>query len=328
MSRPRQSTALRAAFAAWLLGLLWVLPAFAQAGRVLIDDPDGLFGDGSAVRQAAERLADEGADVIVVGIREAGTGAAAAEASLDQRLRTLGVADDHRTLRGNQIVFFVSPESQYDAIFAVPRYRPQLEQALARIRREQMQPRYTTGDYAGGMVAGIDAVRTTLNPPTSPVVWIGAGGAVAAAAGAAGVSSLRKRRAVAETLGSAKGRMEEARRAAGVALADLGARVATAREKARFDKISYSAADTAGITERQTEGETRFAQAQSAFDAAEETHTTLTRPTVADYEALAANYADARRLAQESLQAIEQAEHMRLALDNAGAPATGETRAL
>src|ERR687886_812187 len=96
-----------------LLCLLTALPVFAQSGRVLIDDPDHLFGDGSAVRAAAQRLASEGADVVVVGVRNAGSNPTAAQSYIDNQLRKLGVAQSTRALQGNEIVFFVAPQPGY-----------------------------------------------------------------------------------------------------------------------------------------------------------------------------------------------------------------------
>ena len=316
----------------WLIAVLlswtWALPVLAQSGRVLIDDPERLFGDRSAVRDAAQRLAAEGADVIVVAVQDAGVGSEAGRDYLDSRLRRLGVADGLNRVGGNQIVFFVTPQPGYDAIVLASRYRAKLDPVLQQIRLEQMRPRFQRNDFSGGMVAGIDAVRTTLNPPTSPVVWVAGGAVAAAAAGAAVAPALRKRRAASEALAAARKRMEEARSAAGVAIADLGQRVEAAQEKAQYDRVSYAPADAERITERQRYGESLFARAQAAFDEAEEAHIALARPAAADYDRLAATYRDAERLATEAALPIEEAERIRAALDSGVSPSTGATRRL
>ena len=308
-----------------LLCFLSVGPAFAQAGNILIDDPDRLFGDGAAVRAAAQRLANEGADVIVVGVGDAG---ADAQRYIDNRLNELDVAPSTKALRGRQIVFYVAPRPGFDGLYFVSAYRDELQPVFRQIVTEQMRPRFTREDYSGGMVAGIDAVRTTLNPPPSPVPWIVGGTVATGAAGFAAAGAIRRRKAAAETLATARKRMEEARRAAGVAIADLGQRMTLAREKAQYDKLSYAPADVERITERQRRGEEQFAQAHTAFDSAEEAQQALTNPTVADYESLAAKYLDAQRLAEEAAQSIGEAEQMRAALDASGVQNTGATRRL
>ncbi len=311
-----------------LLCWLWAAPAWAQAGRVLVDDPDRLFGDGSAVRSAAQRLAGEGADVVVVGVRNAGVDGAAAQRYIDNRVQQLGIAQSTHELHGNQIVFYVAPKPGYDGVYFVSRYKDKLQPVYRQIITQQMRPRFTQEDYSGGMTAGIDAIRTTLNPPTSPVVWVGAAVAGLAIIVVVARPMLLRRRIAADQLSSARGRMDEARRAAGVALADLGQRVSTARDKAQYDKISYSAGDAARITDLQTRGEALFADAQSAFDAAEQARTEANRPSAADYDSIAQKYANAQQLAQEAMQPIEEAERIRATLDKAGAPSTGQTQRL
>jgi hypothetical protein len=139
---------------------------------------------------------------------------------------------------------------------------------------------------------------------------------------------LQQRKAAADALSSARSRVEEARRAAGVALADLGRRVTAAREKAPYDKLSYSATDAARIADLQTRGEALFTEAQSAFDSAEQARTEASSPSAADYEALAQKFLDVQRLAGEAARPIEEAEQTRATLDAAGAPSTGPTQHL
>jgi hypothetical protein len=184
-----------------------------------------------------------------------------------------------------------------------------------------MIPRISTEDYSGAVVAGIDAVRNTLNPPTSPVVWVAGGALAVGAAGAVAVPAVRRRKATAEALAKGRRRMEEARTAAGAALADLGRHVTMAREKAQYDRISYDAADAARIGGLQQRGESLFTEAQSAFDAAEEARSEQPNPTASDLEALAARYDEIRRTAEVAREPIVEAERMRAALDAAGASA-------
>ena len=315
-------------FAALLLACLWALPVLAQERRVVVDDPDRLFGDGEAVRAAAERLAAEGVDVVIIAVQDAGPNPAAAERYLGGRLDELGIASGGGALRGDQIVFFLAPRPGYDGLYYVSRFKTQLDPAAERIRAEQMRPQFTRGDFAGGLVAGLDAVRNTLNPPTSPV-WIaaltalGLGGAWAVAAPA-----VRRRRASADALAAARKRMEEARGAAGVVIADLGQRMELAQDKAQYDRVSYSSADAQRIADRQSRSQELFARAQAAFDGAEEAQIATPRPSAADYDRAAAQFREAQRMAEEAGEALAQAEGMRASLDSAGPPATGKTTRL
>lgn len=300
-----------------VLAVFWLLPAFAQSGSVRIEDPDGLFGDGAVVEAAARRLADEGAEVVVLGARNAGADAEDAQRYLDQQLAELDIAPSSSALRGNQIVFFVAPQPGFNGIYFVSLYNEKLQPVYREIIVEQMQPQFTRGALATGMAAGIDAVRTTLNPPTPPVVWISGAALAVAGAGAVAVPALRKRKTALEALTAAHQRMEEARRAAGVAIADLGRRVHVAQEKAQYDTISYARAEVAHITADQRRGEQLFGAAQSTFDAAEEGRTALEKPAAADYDRLAEQYVEAERLAQEAAEPIERAEQVRATLDRA-----------
>ena len=113
--------------------------------------------------------------------------------------------------------------------------------------------------------------------------------------------------------------MEEARRAAGVTIADVGRRIEPAREKAQFDEVSYDPAEAERIKLWQGRGEALFAQAQAAFDAAEEAQIATAPSTAGDYDTLAQKFLDAQRLAGEAAGPIEEAERMRAILDSSKA---------
>lgn len=319
----------RPASYAQLLGLLlavaWLVPALAQSGSVRIVDPDQLFTDSSAVEAAARRLAAEGADVVVVAARNAGRDAEDAQRYLDEQLAELDIAPTSSALRGNQIVFYVAPQPGFSGIYYVSGYNAKLQPVYQQIMTERMQPQFTRGALAAGMVAGIDAVRTTLNPPTSPVVWVGGGALALAGAGMVAGPALRRRKAAATALASARQGMDQARREAGVAIADLGRRIGTAQEKARYDALSYGPAEVEHIGAEQSRGERLFHAAQSAFDTAEEASIALEKPTAADYIRVAAQYREAQRLADEAVAPIERAEQVRARLDGVGGAPRGRT---
>jgi hypothetical protein len=295
--------------------VLLVTPVAAQGGSVLIDDPDTLIADRAAVETAANRLVAEGVDVVMVVVENAGTTPADAQMYLDNRLDQLGVANNSKTLRGNQIVFYVAPTPGFDGIYYVSQFKAKLDPVYRTVIAEQMRPRFTQGDFGGGMIAGIDAIRTTLNPPASPLPWVVGGAVAVGVAGAAAVPALRKRRAAGETLASTRTRMEQARGAAGVALADLGREVNDARDKAKFDKVSYRPDDVVRLSQLQAEAESRFAQAQAAFDAAEEAQIAESQPAAEHYDVVASKFAQAQTLATEAAEMMAEVDMLRAELD-------------
>ncbi|CAA9376230.1 MAG: hypothetical protein AVDCRST_MAG93-8843, partial [uncultured Chloroflexia bacterium] len=303
-----------------VLLVLWAstqtLPLLAQNRAPIIDDPDRLFGDGSAVRSAALRLAGEGADVVVIAVRNAGRDTTAAQEYLNRRLNELGIATQYRSLRGKQIVFFLATQPGYHSIHYVSSYRPQLDPVYRGIATNDMQPLFTRDEWSEGMVAGIDAVKNTLNPPTPRAVPITLGVVGVLAVCAVIAMFVLRRRAVSNARSAARQRVDQARRAAGVAIADLGRRVHAAQEQARFDEVSYGQENAVRIATIQARGERLFAQAQAAFDAAEE-RTSGDELSPENHASVIAEYGEATRLVQEATGPIEEAEQRRLSLDRA-----------
>ncbi len=314
------------------LWLILGLPARAQTGSVRVEDPDGVLGAGAAtVRQAAEQLAETGAQVIVLTAgSSAGPSAASADQYLDAFLAQNNLASSRTQLQPDQIVFFVARDARQTSLRFGQRWIDTLEPVEGRIQAEQMNPRFASGDIPGGLVAGIEAVRTTINPPapSRAPLYVIAGVLALTAVGVIAVPALRKRRAAAESLAAARERAEKARREAGVAIADLGRLVETAQAKAQYDRISYGASDVRRLQTLQSGGLQLFQQAQAAFDAAEEQQQATAKPTVAEYDAIAIRYGQARNLALQATDAIREAEQLRAQLDARGAPSTGATTRL
>jgi hypothetical protein len=311
------------------LWLLLATPILAQAGSVRLEDPDGLLGGGAAsVRDAAQRLANEGAEVIVlVAGRAAGTTRDSADNYLNQFLSENNLAPSFTQLRPNQVVFFVAPQAQQTALRFGQRWIEQLRPAERNIQQQQMNPRFVAGDLAGGLVAGIDAVHTTINPSNLPYYIIG-GALAVTAIGAIMFPLIHKRRVAAESLAGARERLEQARRAAGGAIADLGQLVRTAQEKARFDQYSYSRQDAERVQTMQANGLQLFQQAQAAFDAAEEQQNAKSSLNVNDYAAITSGYAESQQLAERATAVIREVEQLRVELDARGTPSTGATTRL
>lgn len=325
----RRSRLLVLVFSLWLV---LSAPVRAQSGAVRVEDRDGVLGGGAgAVREAAQRLAESGAQVIVlVAGSSAGTSAASADQYLDTFLAQNNLAPSREQLSPDQIVFFVARDARQTSLRFGQRWLNALRPEERTIQAEQMNPRFANGDIPGGLVAGIDAARTTINPPPpSRVPLYVIGGVLAATAfGVVAVPVLRKRRAAAETLAGSRARAEKARREAGAAIADLGQLVETAQAKAAYDRISYATTEVQRLQSMQGSGLQLFQEAQAAFDAAEEQQRASSSPTVADYEAIASQYEQARGLAVRASETIREAEQLRAELDARGTPSTGGTRRL
>ena len=312
------------------LWLLLALPALAQTGDVRVEDPDNLLGaQANSVRAAAERLAGEGAQVIVVAAgQSAGTTPESALQFLDALLTRNNIASSSSQLKPNQIVFYVARDAQRTSLFYGSRWKETLDPVLGSIQSQQMDPRFASGDLAGGLVAGIDAVRETINPPTPTAVYLIGGALAATAAGAVAVPALNKRRASATALETARERMREARRAAGAVIADLDRLVEQAQAKAAYDKLSYSQNNVEQLQSLQAKGIQLFREAQDIFAAADDQHELKANPTIKDYDAVVAQYQQSQTLAQQASGAISEAEALRAQLDAQGTPSTGPTTRL
>ncbi len=317
--------------AAVLLGI-WLsiaAPAAAQAGTVSILDPDGLLGsEAASVNEAAQRLAATGADVIVLaGGPSAGTDEQAARQFLNQLLVNNGIAPSVDELQPNQILLYVARDAQITGILFGTRWRETLDPVWRNIMNEQMNPAFSRGDIPGGLVAGIDELRTTISPPPpnrTPLYVLGATLLVAAILFAT-FPLIRRRREAATAVAGANRRLEQARREAGAALADLGQLVQAAEDKAQFDRVSYSAADIERLNELQSRGIGSFRDAQAAFDEAEEQRATNAPTITADIEALAGRYRGVQEQVKASIGPIREAEQLRSELDARGIAQTGAT---
>jgi hypothetical protein len=312
------------------LWLLLTVTALAQTGSVRVDDPDNLLGGQTgSVQQAAQRLADEGAQVIVVAAgASAGSSDASADTFLDSFLTRNNIAPSSRQLNPNQIVFFVARDAQRTSLLYGQRWKETLNPVFQSIQNQQMNPRFAQGDLAGGLVAGIDAARTTINPPTPTAVYLIGGALALTAVGAVAMPLVQKRRVSASARMAAQDRMQQARKTAGAAITDLARLVEQAQAKAQYDRISYAQNNVERIQSLQTRGMQLFREAQDAFSAAEEQQRAKATLATADYEAIAAHYARAQEVAQEARTTIGEAEELRAQLDAQGTPSTGGTTRL
>ncbi|HEX6291306.1 MAG TPA: TPM domain-containing protein [Herpetosiphonaceae bacterium] len=311
------------------LWLLLILPALAQAPGVQIEDPDTVLGSQESVRRAAQRLADEGARVIVVAAGpSAGQTPSQAEQFLDALLARRNIAPNSGQLQPNDILLYVARDARWTLLLYGQRWKDNLDPVFQSIQVEQMNPRFASGDLAGGLVAGLDAVRTTINPPVPTVVYLLGGALVLTVIGVVAVPLLKKRRVSADALAAARERMQQARKTAGAAIADLDRLVEQAQAKAEYDRISYSQGNIERLQSLQAKGIQLFHEAQDAFAAGDDQQEAKAVLAIADYDAISAHYARAQEIARQASAAIGEAESLRAQFDAQGTPNTGPTTRL
>lgn len=308
---------IRLAAAAALL-LLLAAPALAQ-GQVLIRDPGGRL-DQAAVREAARPLVNRGATVAIYFVDRGGPD------DLVERLVDDGLARGDSALLSNVIAIYVAfaPENYSNITFG-----DQWSDALAVndnyevIRRGDLNPGLSDGDFTRGVTTALAAIDeaiasppvpgggTNINFDPTPIV-LGVGGL--AAAGVGGVVLVGRRRA-ARARANAQGRLKEAREAAGALIADLGRRFRDAAEKAKFDKVSYSADDVTRVQGLQQRATGAFVKVQEQFDDVGEQLNRHEKPTNEQLLQAATGYDQVTAGAQGVSEQLGQVEALRRQLD-------------
>ena len=163
-------------FSASLIALLLlsVLPfsAFAQsADQTLVIDDAQIFGDKiKDVEAAASQLLVRGADIRVRTILTYGSAANLDqyEERLEQRSPSWLGADGN--LKNNLIVLIVSLEERQMGIYYGSSWNSLLEPNWKRIQTDIMGPRFQDGDYAGGVISGLEEILRliqTKSPSTT-----------------------------------------------------------------------------------------------------------------------------------------------------------------
>lgn len=320
---------------AWLL--LVVSPALAQQGRLTIEDETGQL-DRAAVEAAAAPLLRRGANVGVFLIERGGENDALA------RYRRAGLASGSDVL-ADTIAIYVSFDPRYSEIAHGDRWNAALStnDNSEIIRQNQLNPGLASGDYTAAVVNTFTAVeRSIVQPPTpsggttvinegdevnvdfTPLVVGGAGIAALALGGPAVYRSYRRRRQEREIFERARSRAEEAKRKAGSAIADLAQELQAAREKAAFDRVSYSAADTEHLAQLHAAAEERFVAAQERFSSANESLALNKAPTAQQYEEVAGVFDGVAQMVEEARAPLAEAEARRAELDRLNQAAPGE----
>ncbi len=245
--------------------LLLAVPALAQ-GQLLIRDPGGRL-DRGAVERAARPLLKRDANVAIYIVDSGGPD------DFTERLVDDGLARADGAFRSGTIAIYVAVNDRYSEI----RYGDRWSDALSVndnaevIRQGDLNPGLSDGDFTRGVTTALTAIEAAIvNPPVpggglnidpTPIV-VGLGGL--AALGAGGFALARQRRA-AKARAAAQQRLKDAREGAGTAIAALGQRFNAAAEKAKYDRVSYAAADVERLDKLQGAASARFVAVQGRF---------------------------------------------------------------
>jgi hypothetical protein len=316
-----------------LLLFVLALPVLAQGSLIYHDDASKL--NRSRVQQAAAPLISRGASVAAYTV-ESGN-----ETDFQQRLQQDGLADNSGGINPNTIAIYVSYSPRYSAIRFGDRWNAALNtnNNYESIRTSQLNAGLQANDATGGFVNAFSAIdRAIANPPTAgggttvnvgsgtflPIVLLVIFLVVLFVAGPLLWRSYSKRRAATQAFDKARQAAEEARRQAGIAIADMGQAVKDARDKAQYDKLSYTPADVEQITRTQRQAEELFANAQEQFDQIGEALAAKRTPAQEDYTSSAQAYSAVAKTTADAQALLAQAEARRAELDKVNAAAPGE----
>lgn len=306
--------------------LLLVVPALAQ-GNLIVEDETGNL-DRRQIEAAADPLLDRGATVAVYMVQQGD------DADFRQRLQRDGLVRGDGLARTEMIAIYVSLNPRYSNI----RFGEDWNAALAvndnfdNIRLTQLNPALASSNFTQGYVDALRAIDQAIASPPRPgggteinvnfipivlgvfillglfVTW--------------GVFS--RRRSAARALAAARQRMEEARRAAGAAITDMGRQLQTAREKAEYDRVSYTPADVERLAQTQGEVEAQFVTAQNRFDDVNEALEQRATPTIPHYDEATQGYTQVAQMVTALRGRLEEINQTRVELDQLAQRAPGE----
>lgn len=160
----------------WLIFAVFAgcaLPTAAWAVNcdAVVDDRAGIFGSRvEAVREAAQRLENNGAEVRVLTMDDLG-GAANLDqykAEVQQYCASWRAADGG--MKNNLIVFMVSVRERKSGLYYGDLWRRQLDSAWPAILADEVNPRFRDRNFAGGIASGFDAVNRLIDASRAPPV--------------------------------------------------------------------------------------------------------------------------------------------------------------
>jgi hypothetical protein len=302
----------------------------AQGGLIYHDDANKL--DRARLESAARPLLDRGARVAIYTVQNNG-----GADDFQRRLEQDGLASGG-SINANLIAIYVSFNPRYSQIRGGDNWNAALKtnNNIDAIRNNELNVGLAAGDFTSGFTNALGAIDQAIASPPRPgggttfninfvpivlgviflvlllvvvpVVW----------------RSYSKRRATAQAFASAKQAAEEARRQVGAAIADFAQAMQDAREKAQYDKLSYTVADVEQLAQWQGAAEKQFLKAQERFDNIGEALAAKDAPSQSDYQSSAAQYTQVAQDVAAAREQLEQAAARRAELDKINTQAPGE----
>ena len=135
--------------------------------QVVIDDA-GVFGnDASGVNSAANQLINSGADVRVRTIQTYGTAGNLDryESQLEQQCPSWTDSSGNR--KNNLVVIIVAIQERQTGLYYGSQWDNALGGQWTQIQANTMNPRFAQGDFAGGVIAGLQQINRLIQAPTS-----------------------------------------------------------------------------------------------------------------------------------------------------------------
>jgi hypothetical protein len=319
-----------------LLALLLLLaaPALAQSGRLVYHDDAGTL-DRSKVTRAAQPLVNRGAQVAIYTVNSNG-----GADDFQRRLEAEGLASGG-SVNPNLIAIYISYNPRYSEIRGGDRWNAALKtnNNIDAIRNNELNAGLRDGDASTAVGNALGAIDQAIaNPPQAgggTNVNVGSGTFIPIVLGVIFLvlllvvgplawRSLSKRRQAARAYAQAQQAADDARKQAGVAIADLGQDMKSAQEKAQYDQVSYPAADVEALARMQGAAEDQFVKAQEEFDRVGESLAAKAQPTQEQYQATASSYGGVVQMIEAARRTLDQAEARRAELDKINAAAPGE----
>jgi hypothetical protein len=133
--------------------------------QIVIDEA-GVFANGAdSVQNAANQLIRSGADVRVRTIQTYGNAGNLDryEAQLEQQC--LSWTDTSRNRKNNLVVILVAIQERQTGIYYGSQWEKALENKWTQIQSEIMNPRFVQGDFAGGVIDGIQEINRLIQSP-------------------------------------------------------------------------------------------------------------------------------------------------------------------
>ncbi len=305
--------------------LLMASPAFAQ-GDLIIVDPEGYL-DRSAIEDAARPLLNRGAQVAVYMVQSGG------DDDFVNRLIDDGLARDRVTAQSNMIALYVALDDRFSSI----RYGDGWNAALNtnnnvdQIRENDFNPGLGDNEFTTAYVNALEAIDAAIANPPQPgggtvinvdpegvrdnILFPVAAGGAALAAGTVGAVAYNRRRKTRAAFAAAEAQLKEAREGAATLITDLGQRFRSAEEKAKFDRVSYTAADVERLSKAQRTANTAFVEMQGGFKAAAEGLERYEHPAIEQIDQATAAYGEVQTSAQAVSEQLAAVETTRTELD-------------